>query len=124
MLLPHALQCVHIENLLSTGVCMVVEQLLASVGLPNAPPVAAAPLNHVGEYSINAPRSGVLADHEFLKVGAGRWLGQSGPVVSLECALADRMPLLPCAPVVLPTTRPCLPRAILSACLQKWWVSS
>lgn len=47
---------------------MVVEQLLASCGLPNAPPVAAEPLNHIGEYSINAPRSGVLADHEFLKV--------------------------------------------------------
>ncbi|PSC71326.1 ATP-grasp domain containing 1 [Micractinium conductrix] len=60
-------KCVHIENVLSTGVCMVVEQLLASCGLPNAPPAAAEPLNHIGEYSINAPRSGVLGDHEFLE---------------------------------------------------------
>lgn len=60
-------KCVHIENVLSTGVCMVVEQLLASCGLPNNPPAAAEPLNHIGEYSINAPRSGVLADHTFLE---------------------------------------------------------
>ena len=67
-------KCVRDENLLSTGVDMVVEHLICAVGLQAAPPVPATPLNYIGEYSINAPRSGILADHEFLKVGAVWWM--------------------------------------------------
>lgn len=71
-------KCVRDENLLSTGVDMVVEHLISAVGLSPAPPMPATPLNYIGEYSINAPRSGILADHEFLKVlgcGCVQWVG-------------------------------------------------
>ncbi|KAI8465404.1 MAG: glutathione synthetase ATP-binding domain-like protein [Monoraphidium minutum] len=74
---------VHTINKLSTGVCMITEQLLASCGLPCAPPRPAAPLACIAEYGIVAPRSGVLADHSFVE----KWA--SHPDVVYCRALAD-----------------------------------
>lgn len=68
---------VHTINKLSTGVCMVTEQLLATCGLPCAPPRPAEPLACIGEYGVIAPRSGILADHAFIEVGVDDW-GEPG----------------------------------------------
>jgi hypothetical protein len=62
---------VHTINKLSTGVCMVTEQLLASCGLPCAPPRPAAPLACIGEYGVVSPASGILADNSVIEVGPG-----------------------------------------------------
>ncbi|KFM27308.1 Carnosine synthase 1 [Auxenochlorella protothecoides] len=53
-------------NLLVWGVDLVEEQLLLAAGIPSRPPVAPAPLTHLAEFSVNAQRSGVLADVSFL----------------------------------------------------------
>ena len=59
--------CVRDENLMVTGVDLVEEQLIACIGLPNNPPVG-APLHHVAEYSVNAPKTGVIRDLSFVDV--------------------------------------------------------
>lgn len=58
---------VHTINRLSTGVCMVTEQLLASCGLPCNPPRPEGPLGCIGEYGVISPKSGVLQDHAFIE---------------------------------------------------------
>jgi len=53
-------------NQLVWGVDLVEEQLLCAAGIPCRPPVAAKPLVNVAEYSVNAMKSGILKDTEFL----------------------------------------------------------
>ena len=55
-------------NLLVWGVDLVEEHLLTCAGIPSRPPVAARPLMYIGEYSINAKKTGRLQHTDFLKV--------------------------------------------------------
>ena len=59
---------VRLTNLLVWGVDLVEEHLLTCAGIPSRPPVAGRPLVHLAEYSINAFKSGVIANTEYLKV--------------------------------------------------------
>lgn len=54
-------------NLMVWGVDLVEEALLAVVGIPSRPNVAAKPLRHVGEYLLNAQKTGTLGNLDFLK---------------------------------------------------------
>ncbi len=54
-------------NLAVWGVDLVEEQLMASVGLPACPPLPAKPLKCLGQYSVNAKKSGTMGE-EFAKV--------------------------------------------------------
>lgn len=47
------------------------EHMMASIGIPVRPPAARAPLKFIAEYSINAPRSGVIENDRFL----AKWVG-------------------------------------------------
>jgi biotin carboxylase len=53
-------------NQLVWGVDLVEEQLLCAAGIPCRPPVASKPLSNIAEYSVNAMKSGILKDTEFL----------------------------------------------------------
>lgn len=55
-------------NLLVWGVDLVEEHLMTCAGIPSRPPVAARPLMYIGEYSINAQKSGRIQHTDFLKV--------------------------------------------------------
>ncbi|KAL4430749.1 hypothetical protein ABPG75_006005 [Micractinium tetrahymenae] len=59
-------------NLLTWGVDLVEEQLLASAGIPSRPNVAPRPLRNIAEYSVNALRTGRLRDLDFLNPYQGR----------------------------------------------------
>jgi hypothetical protein len=48
------------------GVDLVEEHLMVSVGIPARPPVAKRPLVQMAEYSINAKKTGVIRDFDFL----------------------------------------------------------
>ena len=66
-------------NLLVWGVDLVEEHLLTCAGIPSRPPVAARPLMYIGEYSINAKKTGKLQHTDFLKVGSFDVLAMSWP---------------------------------------------
>ena len=53
-------------NHLVWGVDLVEEQLLCTAGIPARPPVAAAPLMHISEFSVNAMKTGILKSTSFL----------------------------------------------------------
>ena len=53
-------------NQLVWGVDLVEEQLLCSAGIPCRPPVAAKPLVNIAEYSVNAMKTGILKNTDFL----------------------------------------------------------
>lgn len=59
---------VRLTNLLVWGVDLVEEHLLTCAGIPSRPPVAARPLVHVAEYSVNAHKSGVIVSTDYIKV--------------------------------------------------------
>lgn len=54
-------------NLLVWGVDLVEEGMLLSAGIPSRPPVASQPLTHIAEFSVNAQKTGVLANISFLE---------------------------------------------------------
>ena len=54
-------------NLMVWGVDLVEEGLLLAAGIPSRPPVAAAPLTHIAEFSVNAQKTGVLTDVSFME---------------------------------------------------------
>lgn len=58
-----------LTNLLVWGVDLVEEHLLTCAGIPSRPPVAGRPLVHVAEYSVNAHKSGVILNTDYIKVG-------------------------------------------------------
>ena len=70
-------------NLLVWGVDLVEEHLLTCAGIPSRPPVAARPLMYIGEYSINAKKTGKLEHTDFLQVG----------LALLDCSSQSRVPL-------------------------------
>jgi ATP-grasp domain len=57
---------VRTTNLMVWGVDLVEEALLACAGIPSRPNVAPKPLVCLGEYFVNAPRTGTLRDTGFL----------------------------------------------------------
>jgi hypothetical protein len=59
-------------NMLVWGVDLVEEQLLCTAGIPSKPPVASKPLMNIAEYSINAMKSGIIRDFDFLQQYQGR----------------------------------------------------
>ena len=54
-------------NLMVWGVDLVEEALLAVAGIPSRPNVAPKPLRYIGEYLLNAQKTGVLGNLDFLK---------------------------------------------------------
>lgn len=44
---------------------------MASIGIPVRPPAAKEPLKYIAEYSINAPKSGVIEHDQFISKWAG-----------------------------------------------------
>eukprot|EP00798_Chlamydomonas_sp_ICE-L_P025943 gene25943-11622_t len=53
-------------NLLTWGVDLVEEHLMACCGIPVRPPVAKRPLKQVAEYSVNAEKTGIMKHVNFL----------------------------------------------------------
>ena len=49
-------------NLDVWGVDLVEEHLMCSVGLPSLPPIPEEPIMCIGQYSVNAARSGVVGE--------------------------------------------------------------
>lgn len=60
---------VRATNLLVWGVDLVEEHLLTAAGIPARPPVSPAPLKFIAEYSINAKKTGRVADADYM----GEW---------------------------------------------------
>lgn len=58
---------VHTMNRLVWGVDLAEEQLLCTAGIPSRPPVAAKPLASIAEFSVNAMRTGLLRNVDFLE---------------------------------------------------------
>lgn len=82
-------------NHLVWGVDLVEEALMCTAGVPARPPVAAKPLMHIAEFSVNAMKTGILKDTTFLTKYQGdpdvlyaRTLVEAGgKVVSVEDGL-------------------------------------
>eukprot|EP00201_Polytomella_parva_P001332 CAMPEP_0175085088 /NCGR_PEP_ID=MMETSP0052_2-20121109/28449_1 /TAXON_ID=51329 ORGANISM="Polytomella parva, Strain SAG 63-3" /NCGR_SAMPLE_ID=MMETSP0052_2 /ASSEMBLY_ACC=CAM_ASM_000194 /LENGTH=570 /DNA_ID=CAMNT_0016357021 /DNA_START=235 /DNA_END=1947 /DNA_ORIENTATION=+ len=53
-------------NLLVWGVDLVEEHLMACAGVPVRPLIVPKPLAHLGEYSVNAPKTGTITTFDFL----------------------------------------------------------
>ncbi|WIA35729.1 hypothetical protein OEZ86_004131 [Tetradesmus obliquus] len=53
-------------NLVVWGVDLVEQQLLSSTGLPAKPAIARRPLQRIAEYSMNAPRTGIMESADFM----------------------------------------------------------
>lgn len=68
-------------NLLVWGVDLVEEHLMTCAGIPSRPPVAARPLMYIGEYSINAQKSGRMQHTDFLKVESQATVAVPGAIL-------------------------------------------
>ena len=100
-------------NLLVWGVDLVEEQLLCTAGIPARPPVAAKPLMPIAEFSVNAMRTGILRQVDFLDKYQGReevlyarTLVEAGAKVT---SVADGLPTWVCELMV---TKPTVDEAI------------
>uniref|UniRef100_A0A7S2WXH8 ATP-grasp domain-containing protein n=1 Tax=Chloropicon primus TaxID=1764295 RepID=A0A7S2WXH8_9CHLO len=85
-------------NLDVWGVDLVEEHLMTTVGLPSLPPVPEKPITCIGQYSVNAVRSGVVTEEIDAEVEKTRKLPNVKSVESFVAAgdrvvgLADGMP--------------------------------
>ena len=59
-------------NKIVYGIDLIEEHLLTAAGIPTRPLIAARPLKHIAEYSVNAKQTGVLLTKDYLQVSAAK----------------------------------------------------